>query len=373
MGLAASAPRFIVTDIQTILEALAHGRMIVLVDDEERENEGDLLMAACFVTADHVNFMARYGRGLVCLTLTEAHRRRLQLPLMAASNGSAFGTNFTVSIEAAQGVETGISAKDRATTIRAAVNPHALPGDIVTPGHVFPLRAEPGGVLVRAGHTEAGCDLTQMAGLFPAAVICEIMNEDGSMARMPQLQAFAAEHQLQIGTIKSLIEHRLQHEQLVRCEYATTVNTMCGEFRLLLYKDSIDERQHLVFCRGDMAPEQAVLVRVMTNPGVLDGMLLGQGSTWSGLAALSRINEEGSGVLLMLSVADKETPEQKVQRQIGSVETPPPASGGSLRHYGLGAQILRDLGVGKIRLLSGRLRLPNMEAFGLSVEEIIEP
>lgn len=368
------------TDIQAILRELAQGRMIVLVDDEQRENEGDLLMAACFATADKVNFMARYGRGLICLTLTEAHCQRLQLPMMTADNSAGFGTNFTVSVEAAQGVATGISAQDRATTIMAAANPNAVPSDLVRPGHVFPLRAEPGGVLVRAGHTEAGCDLTQMAGLFPAAVICEIMNEDGSMARMPQLQEFAATHGLQIGTIKSLIEYRLKHEQLITREYETTVSTLCGEFRLLVYKDTIDQRQHLAFCRGEMHPDKPVLVRVAIDPTILDGVVLGgvadAAPSWSALPALARINEEGGGVLLLLSSADGGAADAggKIQRQIGMLPpAPSPAPGGDLRHYGLGAQILRDLGVGRLRLLSGKLRLPSMEGFGLSVEEIIEP
>ena len=363
------------TDIQAILGELARGRMIVLVDDEQRENEGDLLMAACFATAEKVNFMATHGRGLICLTLTEGHCRRLQLPLMAPANGAAFGTNFTVSVEAAKGVGTGISAQDRATTILAAANPTALPGDLVSPGHIFPLRAEPGGVLVRAGHTEAGCDLTQMAGLFPAAVICEIMNEDGSMARLPQLKAFAATHGLQIGTIKSLIEHRLEHEQLVTREHEATVSTACGEFRLLVYTDVIDRRLHLVFCRGEVQPDKPLPVRVVINPTILDGLLLGGAAapSWSALPALARINEEGSGILLMLS-ADDAGGEGKIRRQLDMLpHAAAAAGGGSLRHYGLGAQILRDLGAGKIRLLSGKLHLPSMAGFGLSVEEIIEP
>ncbi len=368
-------------EIQTMLTELAQGRMIVLVDDEDRENEGDLLIPACFANAENINFMARYGRGLICLTLTETHCQRLQLPMMATSNSSVFGTNFTVSVEAAHGVGTGISAQDRATTVMAAANPNATAADLVSPGHVFPLRAEPGGVLVRAGHTEAGCDLAQMAGLFPAAVICEIMNEDGSMARMPELKTFAQEHGLQIGTIRSLIEHRLKHEQLVERQYETTVNTMCGEFRLVVYKDSIDQRQHLVFCRGTIDPQQALAVRVMINPTVLDGLLLNgadgasskeTASSWSALPALARIEQEGSGILLLLSVEDGSM-EEKIQRHIGML--PPAAavaSGGSLRHYGLGAQILRDLGAGKINLLSGKLHLPNMQAFGLTVEQVIE-
>lgn len=363
-------------DIQTILAALAGGDMIVLVDDEERENEGDLLLASAFATPEKINFMARYARGLICLTLTDSHCRRLQLPMMAASNHSAFGTNFTVSIEAARGITTGISAADRAATVAAAANPSADPADIVSPGHIFPVRAEPGGVLVRAGHTEAGCDLTAMAGLFPAAVICEIMNEDGSMARLPQLRTFAAEHGLRIGTIASLIEHRLKNEQLVHRESDSSVRTTSGEFRLLVYRDSIDNRRHLALCCG--APDSAgLLVRVLITPTILDGLLTAPAGAppagWGILPALQRIRAEGSGILLMLSTDDGEAVTDKLRQQLASAQPPPP-SGSSLRHYGIGAQILSDLGASSIRLLSSaRLRLPNMSAFGLSVEEIIEP
>ena len=366
----------VTAEVQTILTALAAGEMIVLVDDEERENEGDLLVAASFATAEKINFMARYGRGLICLTLTDAHCRRLQLPQMAAANQSAFGTSFTISIEAARGITTGISAADRAATIAAAANPTAEPADLVSPGHIFPIRAEPGGVLVRAGHTEAGCDLTAMSGLFPAAVICEIMNEDGSMARMPQLREFAATHNLRIGTIASLIEHRLKNEQLIRRESDRTVTTSCGEFRLVTYRDSIANRCHFALCLGTPLAEEPLPVRVVITPTILDGLLSEHPTAgpagWGIVPALQRIRAEGSGIVLMLASDDGGGIADKLQQQLQPAPPPPP--GGNLRHYGIGAQILRELGAGSIRLLSSaQLRLPNMSAFGLSVKEIIEP
>lgn len=366
-----------IADVRTIVRELTRGRMIVLVDDEARENEGDLLMAAAFVEARDVNFMARHGRGLVCVTLTDDHCRRLNLPMMTAGreNGAAFGTNFTVSVEAARGVSTGISAQDRATTIRAAANPAAGPDDLVSPGHVFPLRAEPGGVLVRAGHTEAGCDLTQMAGLFPAAVICEIMNEDGTMARMPELLAFAKTHKLRVGTIKSLIEHRLRHENLVTREYETTARTLCGEFRVRVYRDAIGRRAHLALARGEIVADRVTTVRVAIRPTVLDGLLLGaEGAApaWSALPALERLGGEEAGILLLLAVDEEGGGAEKIGRQLGMTPAVPAAPGGRLRHYGIGAQILRDMGAGRIRLLSGQMRLPSMAAFGLTVTEMVE-
>lgn len=357
-------------DITALLNAIAGGRMIILVDDEERENEGDLLVAARFVTPEMINFMSRFGRGLICLTLTEEHCRRLNLPMMTSANASAFGTNFTVSIEAARGVTTGISAHDRAATILAAANPNALPADIVSPGHVFPLRAVPGGVLVRAGQTEGGCDLTQMAGLFPAAVICEIMKEDGSMARMPDLQMFAKEHDLPIGTIKSIIEHRLKHEQLVSRCHDGELQTMFGKFKLAAYRDTTAGRLHWALYRGDIRADQPLLVRVVINPTPVD-CLYTSSSSWGVSAALKKISESAAGIVLMIDDDGGDVGE-KIQRQIGMLPADTTPRGGNVRHYGLGAQILRDLGAGKIILLSSPLRLPSMEGFGLSVVDIIE-
>lgn len=359
-------------DIKTLLDELAGGRMVVLVDDEARENEGDLVAAARFITPETVNFMAQAARGLICLTLTETHCQKLQLPMMTATNNSTYATNFTVSVEAAQGVTTGISAHDRAATILAASNPAAKPADIVSPGHIFPVRAAEGGVLVRAGHTEAGCDLTAMAGLFPAAVICEIMNEDGSMARLKDLRTFAKKHNLPIGTIKSLIAHRLKNEKLVRRERDEPARTVWGDFRMAAYRDTIDDLSHLAIYRGDIRPDKPVLVRVALRPTPLDAILQEfSPPSWGVGAALQRIAQEPCGIVLLLAAGGGD--EEKIRRQSGLLPPLPPPAAGNLRHYGLGAQILRDLGAGKIRLLSGPLRLPNMEGFGLSVEEIIAP
>ena len=362
-------------DIRAILGELSQGRMIVLIDDEERENEGDLLIAASHITAEAVNFMARHGRGLICLTLTESHCRQLGLPMMSKDNRSGFGTNFTVSIEAATGVDTGISAGDRAKTVMAAANPNAKPADLVSPGHIFPVQAEKGGVLVRAGHTEAGCDLTALAGLFPAAVICEIMNEDGSMARLPELEIFAAQHRLKIGTIESLIKHRMENERLIDREHEVPVDTPYGKFQLTLYTDSIHRHTHVALHRGLPAGDSPVLTRVVINPTPLDGILsaLPSGPSWGVLPALRHISTADHGVLLMLSGGDAHDGE-KIKRQIGFLPPPPGAPNTvSLRQYGLGAQILNDLGCRRIHLLSSQIRLPSMHGFGLSVESLLEP
>ena len=360
-------------DIQTLLSALANGRMVVLVDDEERENEGDLLIAANFITPAAINFMSQHGRGLICLTLTGAHCDKLNLPPMTADNRTSYATNFTVSIEAAHGVTTGISAQDRATTVLAAANPNAVSTDVVSPGHIFPLRAAAGGVLVRAGHTEAGCDLAGMAGLFPAAVICEIMNEDGSMARLAELQEFAKCHNLPLGTIKSLIAHRLETEQLIVREHEGVVQTAFGEFRQTTYRDTIDNRLHIALHRGDIRPDTPVVTRVVINPSPLDGVLTAFSSpSWGTARALQYIASiDSPGVVVLLEVGHLQ--EEKVLRQIGVAPSPPLPVAASLPQHGLGAQILRDLEVGKIILLSGRIRLPSIEGFGLAIEEIIEP
>ncbi len=355
-----------------IARELAAGRMIVLADDEDRENEGDLLIAANFADAAAVNFMAAEGRGLICLALTGEHCARLQLPLMSPDNQSPFGTNFTVSIEAARGVTTGISAQDRARTIAAAANPEASPGDIVSPGHIFPLRAAPGGVLARAGHTEAGCDLTRMAGLFPAAVICEIMNEDGTMARFADLEKFAARHRLKIGTIKSVIEYRLHNEALVERAGETKARVAAGEFNLLSFRDTVEGRLHLAFCRGNITPDKPALARVLVAPTFLDGVLESlPGRSWSVLESLRRIGEADCGVLVLLGADGADG--AKVGAQIESLSHgAPDAAAGRLRTYGIGAQILRNIGAGKIRLLSGRMKIPALDAFGLEITEVVE-
>lgn len=361
--------------IGAVVDELTRGKMVVLVDDEGRENEGDLLMPSDCVSADAINFMATHARGLICLTLTAEHCARLDLPLMKAQNSSAFGTNFTVSIDAARGVTTGISAHDRAATVAAAARAEAVAGDIVSPGHVFPLRAEPGGVLVRAGHTEAGCDLAAMAGMFPSAVICEIMKSDGAMARLDDLTNFAREHNLKIGSVNSLIEHRLSTEKLIELKEQTPVRTAFGEFEMRAFEDSAAGRLHLSLSRGEIKPQSAVLTRVIVQPTLLDGLLDATPErSWSVHQALSKISEEGAGVLVLLDVADADS--QRMPRQVSllganqKAEAQSPS--GCLRTYGIGAQILKSLGAGKIRLLTGKLRVPNMAGFGLQVEEVIE-
>ena len=361
-----------IDNVRDIVRELAAGHMVVLVDDEDRENEGDLLLAAGFADAAAINFMATEGRGLICLTLRHDQCARLRLPMMSPSNQSAFATNFTVSIEAASGVTTGISAKDRARTVAAAANPAASADDIVMPGHIFPLRAEPGGVLTRAGHTEAGCDLAQMAGLFPSAVICEIMNEDGTMARLSDLQKFAARHHLKIGSIKSVIEHRLHTEILIRREQTTRVQTAAGDFNLIVFRDTVAQHLHLAFCCGVLNVAQPALVRVLVGPTFLDGVLqtLPERS-WSVLESLSQIAESDNGALILLGVDDIAA--DKISCQLNSLAAGTSSGvAGRLRTYGIGAQILRDLGVGKIRLLSGQMKIPGLEAFGLQIEELIE-
>lgn len=352
---------------------LAAGRMIVLVDDEDRENEGDLIIAANFADARAINFMAAEARGLICLALTAEQCDRLQLPMMSQANQSSYGTNFTVSIEAASGVGTGISAQDRAQTVKAASAPSASSDDIVTPGHVFPLRAAPGGVLARAGHTEAGCDLARLAGLFPAAVICEIMNEDGTMARLRDLQTFAAKHKLKLGAIKTLIEYRLHNEALIQRESETTVQTPAGEFQLLSYRDTVAGHLHLVFCKGEITPQTPALARVQVGPTFLDGVLSHlPGRSWSVWESLQAIAKEKTGALVLLGADD--IPADKTAAQLRSLagqSSPSPALG-RFRAYGIGAQILRDLGAGKIRLLSGKMQLPALDGFGLEIAEVIE-
>ena len=361
-----------IASVQEIVAELSAGRMIVLVDDEDRENEGDLLLPAAFAQAEAINFMAVHGRGLICLTLTEQQCRRLGLSPMSPSNGSAFATNFTVSIEAAQGVTTGISAHDRARTVAVAANPDAHPDDVVSPGHVFPICANPGGVLVRAGHTEAGCDLAKMAGLFPAAVICEVMNDDGSMARLDDLQKFAAHHGLKIGSIQSVIEHRLEHEVLVERESAHQVETAAGVFDLLTFRDKVAGHLHLAFCRGSIQAAKPLLVRVLVRPTLLDGVLLDLPSrSWSAIEALRRIDAEGGGVLVILEADD--VSDDKIAQQLSALSAQPMTGAAwRLRTYGIGAQVLRNIGVGRIRLLSSKMNIPNMAGFGLEITEVIE-
>lgn len=360
-----------ISPIQDIIADLAVGKMVILVDEEDRENEGDLVLAADFVTAEAINFMATHGRGLICLTLTEERCHQLDLPLMVSANRAPLGTNFTLSIEAASGVTTGISAADRARTIQVAVKADAKPRDIVQPGHIFPLMAQKGGVLVRAGHTEAGCDLARLAGLTPAAVICEILNEDGSMARLPDLMEFSRKHQLKIGAIADLIEYRSQTESLVTRVAERTIQTLHGEFLLAAYRDEIANTVHLALVRGTIHPAKETLVRVHEPLSVID-LLDIQDTThsWNIQDAMKLVAEAGHGVIVLLH--RKESSAKLIER-VESQETHfPGPSKADLRNHGIGAQILKDLNVGKMRLMATPRKMPSMTGFGLEVTSYVE-
>ena len=361
--------------IQDLVEDLRQGRMVILMDDEDRENEGDLIMAAALVRPEDINFMARYGRGLICLTLTQERCQRLSLPLMVSDNNARHATNFTVSIEAARGVTTGISAADRAVTVRAAVAPDAGALDLVQPGHVFPLMARPGGVLTRAGHTEAGCDLTRLAGLEPAAVIVEILNEDGSMARRPDLEVFAREHGLKIGTIADLIQYRVTNERTVERVAECALPTAYGAFRLFAYHDAITADLHFALVLGEVSGERPTLVRVhMANPlcDALGAELPDCGMPLRG--ALQRVAAEGSGVIVVLR--KREDNRDLVRRLRGyslyGEQRPPQETVFDLRTYGMGAQILADLGVRRMRVLGAPKKLHGLAGFGLEVVQYVD-
>jgi 3,4-dihydroxy 2-butanone 4-phosphate synthase/GTP cyclohydrolase II len=357
-----------ISPIEDIVADLRAGRMVIMVDDEDRENEGDLLIAAEHVTAEAVNFMARFGRGLICLTLTRERCERLQLPPMALRNGDKKGTAFTVSIEAAEGVSTGISAADRACTVLAAVAPHAQPDDLVQPGHIFPLQAVDGGVLMRAGHTEAGCDLAAMAGCMPASMICEIMNDDGTMARLPDLQLFAAEHGLKIGTIADLIEHRSRVESLVERVGSRVINTASGEFTVHAFRDKPAQGVHLALVKGEWAPDETVLARVHEPMSVLDALEVNRAMhSWSLDASLSRIAAEGRGVAVLLNCG--ESAAQLLAQFEGTARAShgPERGRMDLRSYGIGAQILRDCGVRRMNLMGNPRRMPSMAGYGLEI------
>ena len=361
-----------------IIAELRAGRMVILVDEEDRENEGDLVLAAEFVTPEAINFMARFGRGLICLTLTEARCEQLALPMMTTRNGTSFGTNFTVSIEAAEGVTTGISAADRARTIEAAVARNARPADIVQPGHIFPLRAQKGGVLMRAGHTEAGCDLAELAGLTPASVICEILKDDGTMARLPDLIEFAQVHGLKIGTIADLIHYRSQTESIVERVAEREMHTAHGTFHAVAFRDKPSSGAHLALVHGQILPDQEVLVRVHQPVSVLD-MLETRATThsWNMAAAMEAIQSSERGVIVLLNCEESaeqmfaqftalaQSDKQADGHQLAA--TPPRAARMDLRTYGIGAQILRELGVRKMKLLANPRKMPSMTGFNLEV------
>jgi 3,4-dihydroxy 2-butanone 4-phosphate synthase/GTP cyclohydrolase II len=362
--------------VEELIEELRQGKMIILMDDEDRENEGDLVMAAAKVRPEDINFMAKYGRGLVCLTLTRERCRQLKLPLMVNDNNSPHSTNFTASIEAAEGVTTGISAQDRAVTIQAAVAATAKPSDIVMPGHIFPLMAQPGGVLTRAGHTEAGCDLARLAGLEPAAAIVEILNEDGTMARRPDLERFAREHNLKIGTIADLIHYRIENEKTLERVAECDLPTEFGDFRLVAFEDSIDKDVHLALIYGELDVQQPVLVRVHVQGMLCDLLGAKTGDCgWPLRHALERVAREGSGVVIVLG--KPEDPASLVRRIHHYAEdgphSEPPRRGGreELRTYGLGAQILAELGVTRMRVLSAPKKMHGITGFGLEVVEYV--
>lgn len=354
--------------IHEIVQDLRDAKMVVLVDEEDRENEGDLVLAADFVTSESINFMARYARGLICLTLTEDRCRQLRLPLMVPTSGARFGTNFTISIEAAQGVTTGISAADRAATVAAAVAPDAHPEDIVQPGHIFPVMAQPGGVLARAGHTEAGCDLAEMAGLTPAAVICEVLKEDGEMARLPDLLVFAKEHGLKVGTIADLIQYRSAHESLLECVSERLVNTPWGEFNMIQYRDTTSHASHISLSCGQITADQEVLVRVHEPLSVLDLLEPDAGThSWPVGKALERLRASPAGVMVMLNCDQARLNSGEESTEGSNMVNDSPERKVDLRSYGLGAQILRELGVRRMRLLSQPLNMPSMSGFDLEV------
>ena len=355
-----------IAPVAEIVEEMRAGRIVILVDEEDRENEGDLVLAADHVTPAAINFMARFGRGLICLTLTRATCERLQLPPMATRNGTKHATAFTVSIEAAEGVSTGISAADRARTVQAAVAPNATAAHLVQPGHVFPLQAVDGGVLMRAGHTEAGCDLAAMAGCSPAAVICEIMKDDGTMARLADLQLFAAEHGLKIGTIASLIEHRSRVESLVRKVGSRTLLTASGEFMAHAFSDSTGNGIHLALVKGNWGADESVAVRVLEPLSVLDALEVNRSlHSWSLDTCLARVAREGRGVIVLLNCG--ESAAQLLQQFEGTARPSEAPERGrmDLRTYGIGAQILRECGVHKMQLMGTPRRMPSMVGYGL--------
>jgi 3,4-dihydroxy 2-butanone 4-phosphate synthase / GTP cyclohydrolase II len=359
--------------IDSILDDLRRGRMVVIMDDEDRENEGDLVMAAACVRPEDINFMARYGRGLICLTLTRERCRQLRLPLMVSETDASHTTNFTVSIEAAEGVTTGISAHDRAHTVRTAVAVDAQPEDLRQPGHIFPLMAQPGGVLTRAGHTESGCDLARLAGFEAAGVIVEILNEDGSMARRPDLERFAREHGLKIGTIADLIRYRLRVERSVERIYDEPVDTEFGQFKLCCYEDHVNKNVHIALVKGDVTGGNP-LVRVHLKDTLRD--VVGVKSDvlgWPLRSAMRRIAKESSGVIVILRPQESPREFMESVRDMDAKPATHRAVGATvLRTYGIGAQILKDLGVHRMRVLSAPKQLQGLSAFDLEVTDYVD-
>ena len=360
--------------IEEIIEDLRQGKMVVIMDDEDRENEGDLLMAADCVTPDAINFMATHGRGLICLTLTRERCEQLRLPLMVNTNEQVQATNFTISIEAAEGVTTGISAADRSTTIKAAVAEEARPQDIVQPGHIFPLMAQPGGTLVRAGHTEAGCDLARMAGFSPAAVIVEILNEDGSMARRPDLEVFAEQHGLKIGTIEDLIQYRIKNEKTIMRINECSMPTAFGEFRAIAYEDTIDRQVHVALVKGTPRADNPTLVRVHVQNSICDLFDAEvEGCGWPLRSAMKEISDAGEGVIVVLRNHDTGRDfVSHIERIAGRARRPQQDQRRERRTLGAGAQILNDVGVSKMRVMSAPINLHGLHGFNLEVVEFVD-
>ncbi len=366
-----------VNTIEEILDDFRLGKMVLIMDDEDRENEGDLIIAADVVTSEHVTFFARHACGLICLTITEERGKQLNLPLMVENNNSMHETNFTVSIEAADGITTGISAADRAKTVRDAVAKNATPSDIVMPGHIFPLIAQQGGVLTRAGHTEAGCDLARMSGYGPAALIVEVMNEDGTMAQRPELEIFAEKHGIKIGTIADLIQYRAVNDKTIELVDEKQITTASGEFNLRTYTDKISDAVHYALTKGDISETDPCLVRVQVlNPlrDIIGTERPGFKRTWSLQDSLKRIAEEGKGVVV---VVGHEISRADALAQVNSFPDMPPeekhtSEAGIFRVVGTGSQILRDIGVGQMRLLSSPTRFNAISGFNLEVVEFVE-
>jgi 3,4-dihydroxy 2-butanone 4-phosphate synthase / GTP cyclohydrolase II len=361
-----------ISKVEDIVADMAAGKIVILVDEEDRENEGDLVLAADHVTADAINFMARFGRGLICLTLTKERCEFLKLPPMATRNGTKHSTAFTVSIEALEGVTTGISAADRARTIQVAVAKATQSDDLVQPGHVFPLQAVDGGVLMRAGHTEAGCDLAAMAGCSASAVICEIMKDDGTMARLPDLQLFAAEHGLRIGTIADLIEHRSRTESLVEKIGSRNMQTSYGEFTAVAFRDKPSQGVHIALVKGQWQAEEAIPARVHEPLSVLDALEINRPMhSWSLDASLKYIAQQGRGVAVLLNCGESAA---QLVAQFDGLATPaqaPVRGRMDLRTYGIGAQILREVGVHRMMLLGKPRRMPSMVGYGLEIAGFI--
>nr|WP_295943125.1 bifunctional 3,4-dihydroxy-2-butanone-4-phosphate synthase/GTP cyclohydrolase II [uncultured Acidovorax sp.] len=361
-----------ISPVEDIVAEMRAGRIVILVDEEDRENEGDLVLAADHVTPEAINFMARFGRGLICLTLTRERCEFLKLPPMAARNGTVYSTAFTVSIEAAEGVTTGISAADRARTVRVAVDRNSQPSDLVQPGHIFPLQAVDGGVLMRAGHTEAGCDLAAMAGCSPASVICEIMKDDGTMARLPDLQLFAAEHGLKIGTIADLIEYRSRNESLVEKVGTRTLHTAYGEFTAHAFRDQPSQAVHLALVKGQWSADDVVPVRVHEPLSVFDALEVNRSMhSWGLDTSLQYLAKQGKGVAVLLNCG--ESAAQLLAQFEGTARSAQAPERGrmDLRTYGVGAQILRECGVHKMALMGQPRRMPSMAGYGLEITGFI--